>query len=265
MTNRGKPRNVKSLAAKTHHGKWLWCAKKPPKTEASDTESTHHQRAHIRNAKFKMFAKGHEKHSVVISMDDKAYLRPGTDVGARDTKAGIVYDVADPLKARKLPQYDFNQAQVNQTPASFRFIKGHVEEIENKNNLVNDNDQTIVIIRPKYYIGNSGSVWASDYLRICHEHPSLFQESRQSAISNTLNKFVCHIHDILFYFVEITMKEDVQSATTEPSCPFRKYEEEKFEWLLQQIEVAVLAWREEKEGIPEQEKTIGNNLKKQHS
>ena len=193
-------------------------------------------------------------------MDDKAYLRPGTEDGARDTKAGVVSDVVDPLKARKLPQHDFNQAQVNQTPASFRFIKGHVEEIENKNNLVNDNDQTIVIIRPKYYIGSSGSVWASDYLRICHEHPSLFQESRQSAISNTLNKFVCHIHDILFYFVEITMKEDVQSPTTEPSCPFRKYEEEKLEWLLQQIEVAVLAWREEKEGIPEQEKTIGNNL-----
>ena len=248
VTNRGKPRNVKSLAAETDRGKWLWCANKPPKTEASETESTHHQRAHIRNAKFSMFAKGHEKHSVVISMDDKAYLRPGTDVGARDTKAGVVYDVVDPLKAGKLPQHDFNQAQVNQTPASFRFIKGHVEEIENKNNLVNDNDQTIVIIRPKYYIGSSDSVWASDYLRICHEHLSLFQESRQSAISNTLNKFVCHIHDILFYFVEITMKEDVQSATTEPSCPFRKYEEEKLEWLLQQIEVAVLTWREEKEG-----------------
>ena len=244
VTNRGKPRNVKSLAAETDRGKWLWCANKPPKTEASETESTHHQRAHIRNAKFSMFAKGHEKHSVVISMDDKAYLRPGTDVGARDTKAGVVYDVVDPLKAGKLPQHDFNQAQVNQTPASFRFIKGHVEEIENKNNLVNDNDQTIVIIRPKYYIGSSDSVWASDY----HEHLSLFQESRQSAISNTLNKFVCHIHDILFYFVEITMKEDVQSATTEPSCPFRKYEEEKLEWLLQQIEVAVLTWREEKEG-----------------
>ena len=56
------------------------------------------------------------------------------------------------------------------------------------------------------------------------------------------------------------MKEDVQSATTELSCPFRKYKEEKLEWLLQQIEVAVLAWRDEKEGTPEQERTIGNNL-----
>ena len=67
VTKRGKPKNVKSLAAKVHRGK---C----PKTEANDIESTHHQRAHVRNAKFSMFAKGHEKHSVVISMDDKAYL-----------------------------------------------------------------------------------------------------------------------------------------------------------------------------------------------
>ena len=89
-----------------------------------------------------MFAKEQEKHNVVISIDDKAYLRPGTDVGARDTKAGVVYDVADPNKRRKLPQHDFNQPQVNQTPVSFRFIKGHVEEIEGKNNLINDKDQT---------------------------------------------------------------------------------------------------------------------------
>ncbi|CAB4027479.1 RNA-directed DNA polymerase from transposon X-element, partial [Paramuricea clavata] len=74
VTNRGKPRNVKSVATKAHRGKWLWCAKKPPKTEENETVSTHHQCAHIRNAKFSMFAQEQEKHNVVISMDDKAYL-----------------------------------------------------------------------------------------------------------------------------------------------------------------------------------------------
>ena len=29
-------------------------------------------------------------------MDDKVYLRPGTHVGARNTKAGVKYDVCDP-------------------------------------------------------------------------------------------------------------------------------------------------------------------------
>ena len=49
VTNRGKPKNVRSIAAKTHVGKWLWCTKKPPKTEDHDTVSTHHQRAHVLN------------------------------------------------------------------------------------------------------------------------------------------------------------------------------------------------------------------------
>ena len=142
-----------------------------------------------------------------------------------------MYDVADPSKRRKLPQHDFSHPQVNQTPASFRFIKGHVEEIEGENNLVNNEDQTVVVIRGTYYIGSSGSVWVSDYLRICHEHPSLFQESSLNAISNMLNKFVCRIHDTLFYFVDITMTEYVQSETTEPSCQYRQYGEEKLNWL----------------------------------
>ena len=42
VANRGKPKNVRSTAAKSHVGKLLWCTKKPPKTEDHDTVSTHH-------------------------------------------------------------------------------------------------------------------------------------------------------------------------------------------------------------------------------
>ena len=48
------------------------------------------------------------------------------------------------------------------TPSSFRVMTGHQEVIDCKLHLVNDTDQTIVTVRPKYYIGSSGSVWASD-------------------------------------------------------------------------------------------------------
>ena len=33
----------------------------------------------------------------MMAMDDKAYLRPGTDVGFRATKSGKTYDVSDHL------------------------------------------------------------------------------------------------------------------------------------------------------------------------
>ena len=130
VTNQGKPRNIRSMAAKSHKGKWLWCTKKPPKTEDHDTESTHHQRAHVRNAKHRIFGDDEKDHSLLISMDDKAYLRPGTDVGARATKTGVIYDVIDPEEEKKLPQHDFNHPEVNQTPASFRFIKQHILTID---------------------------------------------------------------------------------------------------------------------------------------
>lgn len=96
-----------------------------PKTEDHDTVSTHHQRAHVLNTKFTMFSESQKEHSLVVSMDDKTYLRPGTDVGARNTKAGVMYDVCDPNDQKKLPRQDFNNPEVNQTPASFRLIKQH--------------------------------------------------------------------------------------------------------------------------------------------
>ncbi|CAH1240946.1 Hypp6235 [Branchiostoma lanceolatum] len=73
--------NVRSAQAKRHKGKGLWCSKKPPKTEDRDNECTHHQRKHVALAKEHRFGKGADgsrNHSLLISMDDKAYLRPGT-------------------------------------------------------------------------------------------------------------------------------------------------------------------------------------------
>ena len=71
-------------------------------------------------------------------MDDKAHLRPGTDVGVHDTKSGKIYDFSDKDKQRKLPQHDFSTPQVHITPSSFRFMTGHQEIIDGKLHLVND-------------------------------------------------------------------------------------------------------------------------------
>ena len=45
VPNRGRPRNKSSQAAKAHLGKWLFCSKKPSKTEQVSDECTHHQYA----------------------------------------------------------------------------------------------------------------------------------------------------------------------------------------------------------------------------
>lgn len=79
-------------------------------------------------------------------MYGKAYLRPGTDVGVRDTLSGKIHDVWDKEKHKKrLPHHDFS-TQVHITPSSFR--RGHQEIMDERLNLGKDTDQTIANVRP---------------------------------------------------------------------------------------------------------------------
>ncbi|CAB3995284.1 RNA-directed DNA polymerase from transposon X-element [Paramuricea clavata] len=74
--NRSRPRNTRSIQAK-HLGKGLFCTSKPPKAEDKDNESTHYQRAHVKNIKLFLFKDDEStKYSLLHSMDDKAYVRP---------------------------------------------------------------------------------------------------------------------------------------------------------------------------------------------
>ena len=43
------------------------------------------------------------------------------------------------------------------------------------NNLLREEDQSVVVMRPRYFVGCSGSVWASDYIRICHEYQHVYE------------------------------------------------------------------------------------------
>ena len=213
---------MSSKAAKSHLGKWLFCAKKTPKTEYEQNECTRHQRKHVKNAKLSLFEKDND--GLVISMDDKAYLRPETDVGMRDIRAGKIYDVTDPEWSEKLPQHDFSNSQVHVTPLSFRFMSGHQKVIKGMTHPINDLDQTVVSVRPKYYIGSSGSVCASDTMLLRRELPQLFEakEGPYQYYSLPLRRLCAHTHDCLFYFEDTTMKQDVMAITPSSSCKFRE-------------------------------------------
>ena len=86
-------------------------------------------------------------------------------------------------RQKQLPQHDFNsEPKVHQTPSSFRFIRGNVENIGEEQRFVHTEDQTVVTVRPKYFIGSSGSVWASDLLKIKWEFPQLFEQEVQTNV-----------------------------------------------------------------------------------
>ena len=151
--------------------------------------------------------------------------------GARATKTGVIYDVIDPEEEKKLPQHDFNYPEVNQTLASFRFIKQHIFNIDGKDELISDKDQSVVVISPKHYIGINGTVWTSDYMRLCHEVPSVFHANPDNSRINLHERRVIHSHEVALYFIDITLKEDVVCATAQPSCQHLQYELEMLQWL----------------------------------
>lgn len=110
--NRSRPRNVRSIQAKLHVGKGLFCTSKPPKAEDKDNESTHHQRAHVKNIKQFLFKDADTaKYALLHSMDDKAYIRPGTSEGCEKTRRVRILNLVDE-GAKHLPKYDWPESLV---------------------------------------------------------------------------------------------------------------------------------------------------------
>ena len=106
-------------------------------------------------------------------------------------------------------------------------------------------------MRPNGYIGSSGSVWASDQLKIKWEVPQLFEQSVESELEYPLplRKFCHRVHDILFYFQDCNLKSDVMCVTSNTDCKFKGYEMKKLHWLKKQLSEAVNAFHEEKETL----------------
>ena len=145
--NRCKAKSSRSIQVSRHIGKGLMCFKKPPKAEDNENENTHFQRAHVKNVKMTLFSdtsneSGH--YSFLHSIDDKAYIRPGTSESfssARNIKI---------LSLEKLPKYDWPQALVYQIPGSHRVMtKESIRDKDGHEKLVTDIDNHTVFIRPK--------------------------------------------------------------------------------------------------------------------
>ena len=79
----------------------------------------------------------------------------------------------------------------------FALSKATSKRLTDSRNLISSSDQTVVLIGPKYYMGSSGSIWASDYMSLSHEYPT------QSTVmhSQALQKFAYCIHDTQIFCI----------------------------------------------------------------
>ena len=153
---RGKAKRARSIQAKRHKGRSLFCCKKPPKTKDKQNELTHHQRAHVKNAIFNFCYKSEDrKFSLIKSIDDKAYVRPGTSVGLRDVKKSGIYQPTDSNADRKLPKYDWVNQTVYTTPSTHRIFTKEPRQVDDeKECFVMSEDDSFVFMRPKAFVGS---------------------------------------------------------------------------------------------------------------
>ena len=136
-------------------------------------------------------------------MDDKATLKPGTDIGVKGARRQEI--IMPSNQEGLLPQHDFSESKVQITPSSFRFMTKKVDT-ESKQ-LVRDEDQSVVMIRPKYYMGSSGSVWASDYLKIGHQYPHLLSsQNEQPEWAVPICKLAGAVSDYCVYLIDTAEK-----------------------------------------------------------
>ena len=223
---RGKPKRKDSIQAKRHLGPSLFCCKKPPKTEDNETELTHHQRAHVRNA-IEDFCHNEDdrKYALTKSMDDKAYVRPGTSVGLRDVKRGGIFQPCDSKVARKLPKYDWVNEEVYITPSTHRIFTKEPQKVGDKEAYVMSDDESFVFMRPKAQVGSSGTVWSSEDYELRATRPDLHEVPEASSqFTLPFRSFVTRVKNKVKHFVESTTEVDVMAVTSHTECPFRAYE-----------------------------------------
>lgn len=230
--NRCKPRSSRSIQAKRHRGKGLFCTKKPPKAEDIDNENTHYQRAHVKNVKFSFFGKENVENSHLCfmrSIDDKAYLRPGTSEGFQNTRNQKILTLTDVEKAKQLPKYDWPEKMIYQTPGSHRiFTKTPtVSDDNNEEKLLTQNDNHFVFIRPKAMIGSTGSTWASETVRLRQRNPSLFEVNNGSNYSLQFRQTCSIIQCACFQYQDMTEEGDLLKATCQEDCVYTRYEQQR--------------------------------------
>ena len=215
---RGKPRSSRSIQAKQHQGKGLFCAKKPPKPEDVDSEKTDFQRAHVKIIEFSFFGKKCAKKSHLCfmrSMNDKAYLQPGTSEGVSNSRNQKILRLTDVEKARKLPKYDCSEKLVHQTPGAHRiFTKGPAMadgKVEEK--LITKEDSHFVFVRPKAIVESSGSTWTNETVRLRQRHSGQLEFNGGEAYSILFRRACATVKNACFLYQDMA-ERNVLSKTT---------------------------------------------------
>ena len=200
--------------------------KKAPKAEDNSNKTTHYLRA-FKNNSDRYLHETHKtdaKYVLEVSSDDKAYVQPGTSTGFRGARKQKVYQPVDKKHARSLPKYDFPTYMVNITPGTYRYLAKDFKEIEEVRTKYFTSDSTYVFSRPKYFVGSSGLVWASEAMLLRWEIPHKYFLSVDNCEDPSLMSILILLRDASVFYYDSTNELDLKKLSSSKTCMNRKYE-----------------------------------------
>lgn len=113
---------------------------------------------------------------------------------------------------------------VNATPGVNRVMNYQLEEVDDSCKIKIVEDDTIVFNRPKFFVGSSGAVWASEYMRLRYEKPRLFLAGMDDSKPTPDVSLFIRLNDQLRFYKLATDPKDVANIASKVDCPHRRYE-----------------------------------------
>ena len=198
------------------------------------------------------------------SIDDKAYLRPGTSEGFCNTRNQKILTTTNIEKAGKLPKYDWPEKLLYQTPGAHRIFtkESCMSEEYNEEKLVTKDDSHFVFMRPKAIVESSGTTWASEKVRLRQRHPDLFEvQENCEAYSTEFRKACATIENACFLYDDMTETGDLSRAKAEQTCIYTEYECKRLQHLSMEIN-PYLSADEKMVEIEAENKILSGNVKR---
>lgn len=132
----------------------------------------------------------------------------------RGARYQTIFQTCDEDKSRKLPKYDFPVAMVNVVPSPYRFIAKEIKIIDGKNETQIISNSCSVFFRPKYFLGSSGTVWASEFMGLRYEELLKFETIESDCHEGTkdFKSITISLLDSLSYYIDSSEEKDLMNC-----------------------------------------------------
>ncbi|CAC5408371.1 unnamed protein product [Mytilus coruscus] len=105
-------------------------------------------------------------------------------------------------------------------------MEKNITNVNGEASIMLTKDQSVCVMRPKFYVGSSGSVWASEDRRLRVVKPDLYEV--KSCNFSSEFRIICHrVGDKIRHFIDQTEENDIKNVSNNKVCSHRNYEQER--------------------------------------